>query len=156
MTGAHYVVNYQNKSMKEIYHQKIPWMVVGIIIVSSIACYKFYVNYWSSTSLIDLVLANIFLLVTIIFIKPIIEWRRIEIDDEDIVIFKNFFKPLRMSITESLYQIVMHNKDTHSFRFRYGEYYTQISPVIYRNGMDLSNRLIDHIRRHNLHIEIVS
>ncbi len=131
-------------------------MVVVIIIVSSIACYKFYINYWSSSSLIDLVLANIFLLVAIVCIKPIIEWRRIEIDDEDIVIFKSFFKPLRISISESLYQVVMHNKDTRSFRFRYGDRYTQVSPVIYRNGIDLSNRLTDHIRRHNLHIDVVS
>jgi hypothetical protein len=142
--------------MKEIYHQKIPWVVVAIIIMSTITCYKFYVDYWSSSSLIDLVMANIFLLVTIVCIKPIIEWRRIEIDDEDIVIYKSFYKPLRISISESLYQVVTHNKDTRSFRFKHGELYAQISPAVYRNAMDLSNRLTDHIKKHNLHIDIVS
>ena len=142
--------------MKEIYHQKVPWMVVVIIMVSSIACYKFYVNYWNSNSLVDLVLANFFLLITVICMKPIIEWRRIEIDDEYIIIYKSFFKPLRINISESLYQVKIHNQDTHSFRFRCGEYYTQVSPVVYRNGLILSNRLTDHIKRHNLNIDFVS
>ena len=142
--------------MKEIYHQKVPWMVVVIIMVSSIACYKFYVNYWNLNSLVDLVLANFFLLITVICMKPIIEWRRIEIDDEYIIIYKSFFKPLRINISESLYQVKIHNQDTHSFRFRCGEYYTQVSLVVYRNGLILSHRLTDHIKRHNLNIDFVS
>ncbi len=40
------------------------------------ACYVYYSNYSETGSVAHLVLANIFLLVTIILLKPIIEWRR--------------------------------------------------------------------------------
>jgi len=105
--------------------------------------------------LVHLLLENFFLLVSIACSKPLVEWRRIEIDDERIVIYKRFFRPLVIDISDSLYQVIMRNEDIRSFRFRYGEYYTQVSPMIYRNGNGLSMKLKDHIRKHELCIEVV-
>lgn len=141
--------------MKEVYHQRFPWMLAMIAIASGIACYNYYANYGSSNSLVHLLLANIFLLIVIACSKPLIEWRRIEIDDDHIIIFKNLFKPIIINISESLYQIIMHNQNIRSFRFRCGQYYTQISPAIYKNGIKLSDRLVKHIRKHNLRIDVV-
>ena len=141
--------------MKEIYHQRFPWILIVIALASGIASYKYYSNYGVSSALVHLVLANVFLLVTIVCSKPLVEWRRIEIDDVYIVIFKRFFKPLKINISESLYQVVIHNEDVRSFRFRYGESYTQVSPTIYQNGDKLSNKLNGHIKNHNLRIDIV-
>jgi len=142
--------------MKEIYHQKVPWVIVVMLISSSIACYRLYVSYWNSNAFVHFILANFFLLVTIVFMKPIITWRRIEIDDDDIVLFMNFYKPKRFDISESLFQVVIHTQDVYSFRFKHGVYYTQISPMIYRNGINLSKRLTDHIKKHDLQVNILS
>ena len=140
--------------MKEIYHQKFPWALIVIALALSITSFKYYSNYNLSSSLVDLVLANAALFVAIVCSKPLVEWRRVEIDDEHIVIFKRFFRPLIINITESLYQVDIYNEDIHSFRFRHGKYYTQVSPNIYQNGDKLSNRLNRHIENHDLHIDI--
>ncbi len=141
--------------MKEVYHQSFPTALIIIAIASGIASYGFFSNYAVSNSLVHLLLANLFLLVAIACLKPLVEWRRIEIDDECIIIFKRFFRPIVINISDSLYQVIMHKKDIRSFRFRYGEYYTQVSPAIYQNGNNLSMKLKDHIRKHNLCIEVV-
>jgi len=141
--------------MKEVYHQSFPTMLIIIAIASGIASYEFFSNYGDSNSLVHLLLANLFLLVAIVCLKPLVEWRRIEIDDECIIISKRFFSPIVINISDSLYQVVMHNEDIRSFRFRCGEYYTQVSPAIYQNGNSLSMKLKDHIRKHKLCIEVV-
>ncbi len=141
--------------MREIYHQKFPWTLIIIALVLSITSFKYYSNYSVSSSLMDLVLANVSLFVAIVCSKPLVEWRRIEIDNEHIVIFKRFFRPLIINITESLYQVILYNEDIRSFRFRYGKYYTQVSPTVYKNGDKLSKKLNRHIENHNLRIDIV-
>lgn len=141
--------------MKEVYHQSFPTMLIIIAIASGISSYEFFSNYGGSNSLAHLLLANLFLLVTIVCSKPLVEWRRIEIDDECIIIFKMFFRPIVINISDSLYQVIKHNKNIRSFRFRCGEDYTQVSPIIYRNGNNLSLKLKDHIRKHKLCIEVV-
>ena len=148
------VEKYTKNPTTEIFHQSIPWVVLVIIFASGFASYAFYSNYSESDSVAHLVWANIFLLVTIIFLKPIVEWRRIAIDDESITIFKMFLKPIKLDISESLYQVVMNKEDIRSFRFRVGTYYTQVSPAIYRNGNRLSKRLYNHITQNRLNVEI--
>ena len=145
-----------NKSSKDVYRQSIPLVVLIVAISSTIATYVFYTNYSESGSIVQLILANIFLLITIILLKPIVEWRRIEIDSDFITIHKLFFKPIRINISQSLYQVVMNNDDILSYRFRVGSNYTQISPQVYANGQELSDRLESHIARNNLIIDAVN
>jgi len=106
-----------------------------------------------SDSMVDLMLANAFLLVAIVFGKPISECRRIEIDNECITIYKLFFRPLRINISQSLYQVVMNKSEIRPYRFRLGNQYTQVSPKVYKNRQGLSKRLKKHISRHRLFIE---
>jgi len=146
-----------NKSSKNVYRQSIPLVVLIVAISSTIATYVFYTNYSESGSIVQLILANIFLLITIILLNPIVEWRRIEIDSDFITIHKLFFKPIRINISQSLYQVVMNNGDILSYRFRVGSNnYTQISPQVYANGQELSDRLKSHIARNNLIIDVVN
>jgi hypothetical protein len=145
-----------NKSDNEVYHQSIPLVVMVIIIASMIAIYVFGTDYSETGSIAYLILANAFLLVAIVFAKPIVEWRRIEIDNECITIYKLFFKPIRINISQSLYQVVMNKDEIRSYRFRDGKHYTQISPQVYKNGQRLSKRLKKHISQNRLFVEAVN
>ena len=139
----------------EEYHQSIPLVVMIVAIASAAGSYVCYSAYSANHSVANLVLANIFLVIAIIFVKPIIEWRRITIENDFLTIHKLFFRPIKINISESLYQVVMKNDDIRSYRFRVGKYYTQVSPPLYKNGIDLSKRLKDHIAQNQLVVEVV-
>ena len=141
--------------MNEIYQQRFPKKLILIVITSFIVSLKLFSMWGNSDSLIHLFFANLFLLIVIVCLKPLVEWRRIEIENGYIVIFKRFFKPLKIEISESLYQVVMYDKNILSFRFRYGKYYTQVSPAIYQNGDRLTKTLTDYMDTHKLRIEIL-
>jgi len=94
--------------------------------------------------------------VAIVIVKPIIEWRRIEIDNEWIIIYKLFFKPIKINISQSLYQVVMNKDETLSYRFRVGKDYIQVSPQVYKNGQRLSNRLKNHMSQNRLFVKAVN
>jgi hypothetical protein len=145
-----------NKPNKELYHQSIPLIVVIIINASIVVTYVLYTNYAETHSITHVIWANILLLIAIVFAKPIIEWRRIEKDNEFITIYKRWFKPITINISESLYQVVMNNDEIRSYRFLVGNNYVQISPQIYVNGQELSNRLKAHIARSKLVIDAVN
>jgi hypothetical protein len=104
----------------EVYHQSIPLVVTIAATASVLSSYFYFSSYGETGSVAHLVLANIFLLVTIIFLKPFIEWRRIAINNGVIMIYKLFFKPIRINISESLYQVVMKNGDMRSYRRIHG------------------------------------
>lgn len=137
-----------------VYHQKIPFFVIFIVISSIYATYAFHSKYTETGSIFYIVLASIFLLILIFFIKPIVEWRRIEIDGKFLTVHKLFFKPIKMNISKSLYQVVAEKDDIRSYRFRHGKHYVQVSPQVYRNGQELSERLIDHMRRNRVVVQI--
>jgi hypothetical protein len=140
---------------KAIYHQAIPLFVVLVTVVSMVSTYYFYTKFSETEAIFDLILANVCLLIAIVFVKPIVEWRRVEIDDKSIAIYKFFFRPIRINISQSLYQVIMNNDGIRSYRFRVGDSYTQISPQAYVNGKSLSNRLDAHIARNKLVIDAV-
>jgi hypothetical protein len=119
------------------------------------AIYAFFVKYSETGSILYMILTTIFLLIFIIFVKPVIIWRSIEIDGDFITVHKFFCKPIKMNISDSLYQVVANKEGIRSYRFRYGKYYVQISPTVYRNGQELSERIIDHMKRKKLVVEVV-
>lgn len=145
-----------NDQNKEVYHQSIPAFVLVVIASSMIVTFVLFSNYSKTESFTQLIFANIFLLIAIIFIKPIVEWRRIAVDSNYITVHKLFFKPIVINITQSLYQVVIYKDEIRSYRFRVGENYIQISPQAYRNGYNLSKRLKLHIARNNLFIDAVN
>ncbi len=144
-----------NSTSNNVYHQRFPFYIIIILIASMYAIYAFCTKYSETGSMTYVILASVFLMISIFFIKPIIEWRRIEIDDRFITVHKLFFKPIKMDISKSLYQVVADNDDIRSYRFRHGKYYVQISPQVYRNGQELSEKIIDHMKRKNLVVEIL-
>ena len=145
-----------NKLDKELYHQSIPLVVVVSAIASIIALCVFGTDYSETGSIANLILANAFLIVAIVLAKQIVEWRRIEIDNECITIYKLFFKPIRIDISQSLYQVVINKDEIQSYRFRVGKHYVQVSPQVYKNGQRLSNRLKKHISQNRLFVEVVN
>lgn len=60
-----------------------------------------------------------------------------------------------MNISDSLYQIVADNDNIRSYRFQHGKYSVQISPIIYKNGQKLSGKIVDHMKRKKLIVEVV-
>jgi hypothetical protein len=88
--------------------------------------------------------------------KPLIEWKRIEIENGYIIIFKRFFKPLKIKISESLYQVIIKDENIRSFRFRYGKYYTQVSPIIYENGDEMTKTVTDYMNKHKISVEVIT
>lgn len=147
--------NETNKTNSNVYHQRFPLHIYLILIASMYAIYSFYTKYSQTDSIYYMILTSLFLLIFIIFIKPVITWRSIEIDDSFITVHKLFCKPIKMKISDSLYQVVYNNDDIRSYRFRHGKYYVQISPIIYRNGQELSKIIIDHMKRKKLVVEVV-
>jgi hypothetical protein len=91
-----------------------------------------------------------------IFCKPLIEWKRIEIDNGYLVVFKRFYKPLRVNIVESLYQIIVKDEYIHAFRLRCGEYHhTKITPAIYKNGDEMAKTLSEYILEHKIIVDVM-
>lgn len=138
-----------------VYHQRVPFLIIFILIASTYATYAFFAKYSETGSILYMILTIIFFLIFIISVKPVITWRSIEIDGDFITVHKFFCNPIKMNISDSLYQIVANNEEIRSYRFRYGKYYVQISPTVYRNGQDLSERIIDYMKRKNLVVEVV-
>jgi hypothetical protein len=144
-----------DKKENKVYHQTIPLIVVIAAITSMVATYVFYANYSETDSIVQLILANIVLLTAIVFVKPIVEWRRIEIDNEFITIHKLFFKPIKINISQSLYEVVINNDEIQSYRFRVGKNFTQISPQMYKDGKELTNKIKAHIAQNKLFIDAI-
>ncbi len=142
--------------MKKTYHPKFPMTIFLVMITSWFFSLKLFSNWKISGSTIYLVFAIFFLLVFMIFSKPLLEWKRIEIENGYISVFKRFYKPLRINIAESLYQVVVMDDYIRSFHFKCGKYYrTQISPVIYKNGDEMTKTLSNYILKHNIDVDVI-
>ena len=142
--------------MKEIYHPHFPGKLILIIITSWFFSLKLFSSWESSGSFVHLFFAILLLSVFIACSKPLIEWKRVEIENGYIIIFKRFFKPLKIKISESLYQVVIKDEIIRSFRFKYGKYYTQVSPIIYRNGDEMTKTVTDYMNKHKISVEFVT
>ena len=138
-----------------IYHQKVPAVVLSLLAVSLGLTFWFFVSYAESSGVFALIFANVFLLVTIVLAKPIVEWRWLELAGGVLIVHKAFFKPIRVDIARSLFQIVMFDGDILSYRFQVGDHYVQLSPRVYRGGEDFSRRLREFIHRKRLVVEAV-
>jgi len=147
-----------NTTMKEIYHPTFPGKLILIMITSWLFSLKLFPIWQSSGSFAHLFFATLFLLVFIACSKPLIEWKRIEIENGYIVIYKRFFKPLKIKISESLYQVVIKGENVRSFRFRYGKYYTQVSPIIYKNGDEMTKTVTGYMikNKNKMSVEVVT
>jgi hypothetical protein len=142
--------------MKKTYHLYFPISFVFVIIISGLISLKLFFSWRDSGSSVQLVFAIVFFLVSLMFAKPIIDWRIIEIESDYLTVITRFLKPLRINIAESLYQIVIVNDRIRSFRFRRGEsHHYQISPVIYKNGDDMAKTISEYIKKHSIDVDVL-
>jgi len=102
------------------------------------------------------ILCNFFPVSVYALFHSLIEWKRIEIENGYIIIYKRFYKPLKINICESFYQATMTDKIIRSFHFRGGKYEVPVSPVIYKNGYQMAKTVTDYIKKHKIIVNIVT
>jgi hypothetical protein len=144
--------------MKKTYRPRFSSTIFLLIITISSSFFSLYLfsSWKESGSLFYLICAILFLFVFVFFSKPILEWRIIEIENDTLIIFRRFFKPLRINIAESLYQVIFIGDHIRSFRFKRGEYHlAQISPILCENGDDMAKTLSEYIKKHKLPVDVV-
>ena len=142
--------------MTEVYHQKIPKLLIVYATLSFFFSLTLFVTWTNSGSLLCLFFSVLLFLILIVSVRPIIEWRKIAIDNNHIVIFRKFRQPLHFQISKSLYEVVLNrDKTIRSFRFRYGKYYNQVSPLAYNNGDKMLKTLYNCIKKHKLNVDYV-
>ena len=142
--------------MKKVYDLYIPNKFIFIMITSLLISLKLFSSWSNSRSSIYMIFAIFFLLIFTIGLKPIIILKRIEIENGYLSIVKRFYKPLKINIAESLYQVVITDNIILYFRFRRGEYHhVQISPAIYKNGDEMTKTLSEYIKKHNIDVDVV-
>lgn len=144
--------------MQKIYYPHQPNMFFLIIMVS-ISCFLsiWLISKWqASGNWVVLLPAVFFVILFILFSRPLIEWRQIAIEDGCIVLFQRFCKPLKFKISDSLYQIVLKNKDIRSFRFQANNKCVQISPVTYKKGTEMTEEIVAYMKKHKMIVEVVS
>lgn len=100
-----------------------------------------------------LFLASIFIFMA--FLRPVIEKRRICIQNGDITFLHRIGKPLTVNIAESLYEIVVENEEMKSFRFRTEKRRIQVSPEGYIDGNELMNELKNVLRKRKITARII-
>ncbi len=141
--------------MEKIYYQ----LFSGRIVFTSILSGFFGIMllfYWKNTGSVSyLFFAILPLLVFIVFARPVIESRRIGIENEYIIIYKRFLKPLRLNISESLFQIVIKDEIIQHFRFRNGIFDIQISPSIFKDGDEMIKAIETCLKRDKKNVEII-
>jgi len=105
---------------------------------------------------VALLLAFFFFLIFIVFANPIIEWRTIAVENGFLTVFKRFYRPIKVNISDSIIQIKMQNNKVHSFFFRIDGKYIQIAPANYTKGSELSERIMAYVKKQNAASNVIS
>ena len=144
--------------MRKTYYPSQPniWFLIIIISISCFISTWLILKWQASGNWLFLVPAVFFVIIFIFVSRPLIEWRQIAIEDGCITVFKRFCKPLKIYISDSLYQIVFKNEDIRSFRFRVNDKYVQISPVTYKEGTEITEKIVAYMKKHRIIAEVIS
>jgi hypothetical protein len=135
-----------------------PRKMIGVIIMMfiSVAIAVWLILKWqSSGSVFDLIGSIFFALIFLACARPVIEWRKIRIEDGYVVLQKRFGKPLRFNISDSIYKVVLKGDRVRSFRFRTNNRYVQISPLAYTDEKELAEKILYHINKSKVAVEVV-
>ena len=136
-----------------------PRQMLTVMIIISISCFLsiWLISIWqASGNWVVLPAVIFFAIIFLVFARPLIEWRKIVIEDGCIIVFKRFCNPLKFNISDSLYQIVLKDEDIRSFRFRVNNKYVQISPVGYKKGTEMTEEITSYMKKHKITVEVVS
>jgi uncharacterized membrane protein YhiD involved in acid resistance len=135
-----------------------PRKMIGVIIVMfiSLVIAVWLILKWQSyENAIALIASILFALIFLACVRPVIEWRRIRIEDGHVVLQKRFSKPLRFKISDSIYKVVLKGDRVRSFRFRTNNRYVQISPLAYTDEKELAEKILYHINKSKVAVEVV-
>ena len=115
----------------------------------------FFMEWQSSDSPWYLWLFLISVFIFIAFLRPVIEKRRVRIENGNITFLHRMGVPLTFSIAEALYEIVTKNDEYRSFRFESEERKMQLSPQAYKDGDRLMKQIKDIIKREGIVVQII-
>ena len=99
-----------------------------------------------------LFLVTVFIFIA--FLRPVIEKRRVRIENGNITFLHRIGPPLTVSIAESLYEIVTKDDEIRSFRFQTEKRKIQVSPEGYKDGGRLMKQIKDVIKREEIIVQI--
>ena len=91
----------------------------------------------------------------IVFLRPVISKRRFCIENGNITFFRLIGQPLTVSISKSLYEVVVKGDEIRSFRFRAEKLRMQVSPEGYKDGDNLLKEIKDVIRKNKITVRVI-
>ncbi|MEA3469461.1 MAG: hypothetical protein U9R57_14710 [Thermodesulfobacteriota bacterium] len=146
----------QSVNMKNTYHQ-VPNLILILLLIGS--CYfsiQMFSTWKNSGGWYYLPFALFFLVSFLACARPVLDNRRIIVENDSVIILKRFYKPIRVSISKDLYKVVIKDDTVRSFRFNVDDKYVQVSPIIYQNGEELSDEIIKYMKKKKIVVEMVS
>ena len=115
----------------------------------------FFIKWRISDSPWYLWLCLVTVFVFIAFLRPVIEKRRVRIENGNITFLHRMGSPLTVSIAESLYEIVTKDDEIRCFRFATEKRKIQVSPEGYKDGDRLLKQIKDVIKREKIVVQII-
>ena len=141
--------------MKQIHTTKPPVFVIIGLIVSFALCVEMYLWWRDSETWVALLFGFFFFLIFMVFANPLIAWRTITVEDKMLTIFKRFYRPVKVNISDSLFQINMQNNKVHSCRFKVDNQYFQIVPAHYTKCDELTDSIMTYVKKKKVSINVI-
>ena len=91
----------------------------------------------------------------IAFLRPVIENRRVRIENGNITFLHRIGPSLTVSIAESLYEVVTKDDEIKSYRFETEKRKIQVSPEGYKDVDMLLKQIKDVIKREKIVVQII-
>lgn len=133
------------------YHTRLGFTVVLLFFLTILFFMKWRVS--DSPWCLWLFLVSVFIFIA--FLRPVIENRRVRIENGNITFLHRIGPPLTVSIAESLYEIVTKDDEIRSFRFETEKRKIQVSPRGYKDGDRLMKQIKDVIKREKIVVRII-
>jgi hypothetical protein len=125
------------------------------VVLSFFLTILFFMKWRISDSPWYLWLCLVSVFIFIAFLRPVIEKRRVRIENGNITFLHRIGAPLTVSIAESLYEIVTKDDEIRSFRFGTEKGKIQVSPKGYKDGDRLMKQIKDVIKREGIVVQII-
>ena len=125
------------------------------VVLSFFLTILFFMKWRISDSPWYLWLCLVSVFIFIAFLRPVIEKRRVRIENGNITFLHRIGPPLTVSIAESLYEIVTKDDEIKSFRFETEKRKIQVSPEGYKDGDRLMKQIKDVIKREKIVVQII-
>ncbi|MCJ7602815.1 MAG: hypothetical protein MUO63_15125 [Desulfobulbaceae bacterium] len=142
--------------MEKSYNQSPQVALVLALIVSCLVSIQLLTAWRESGTWYFPFLAVFSIVVLIACARPLIENRKITVGEGYVVILQRFCKPVRLDISENLFQIVVKDDAIRSLRFKSGKKFIQISPMGYKDGNEISEKILSDLKKNRIVVEMIS